>query len=82
MTYGPLAAFMIEIFKSKIRYTSISIPYGIATGDIGDGSLLIVPILGSILGSFYLGLIWSFLLPLISFLILVLFRKSFEIKEN
>jgi len=79
MTYSPLAAFMIEIFNEKIRYTSISVPYGIATGDIGDGTLLIVPILSAVLGSFYLGLLWSAIVPLISFIMIIFAKKHLKI---
>jgi hypothetical protein len=35
MAYGPLAAFLVELFPARIRYTSISLPYHIGAGWIG-----------------------------------------------
>lgn len=35
MCYGPIAAALCEMFRAKVRYTSVSLPYNIATGWIG-----------------------------------------------
>lgn len=35
MTYGPLAAVMVELFPTRIRYTSMSLPYHIGNGWFG-----------------------------------------------
>ena len=35
MVYGPLAAWLVELFPTKIRYTSMSLPYHIGNGWIG-----------------------------------------------
>lgn len=35
MTYGPVAALLVELFPSRVRYTSMSIPYHIGTGYFG-----------------------------------------------
>lgn len=35
MTYGPVAALLVEMFPARIRYTSMSIPYHIGTGYFG-----------------------------------------------
>jgi MFS family permease len=35
MTYAPVAAFMVELFPARVRYTSMSIPYHIGTGYFG-----------------------------------------------
>jgi hypothetical protein len=35
MTYGQVAAILVELFPAKIRYTSMSIPYHIGTGYFG-----------------------------------------------
>jgi len=45
MVYGPIAAFLIEAFPAKIRYTSFSLPYHIGNGWFG-GTL---PLLGALL---------------------------------
>ncbi len=69
MCYGPLGAFLVEFFPAKIRYTSISISHGIGTGDIGDGTLVIAPILVLLLGNIYAGLIWSSVVPIATSLV-------------
>jgi hypothetical protein len=35
MTYAPVAAFLVELFPARVRYTSMSIPYHIGTGYFG-----------------------------------------------
>jgi hypothetical protein len=35
LVYGPIAAFLVEIFPVKIRYTSMSLPYHIGNGIFG-----------------------------------------------
>ena len=35
MTYGPVAALLVELFPAKVRYTSLSVPYHIGTGYFG-----------------------------------------------
>ena len=48
MVYGPIAAFLVELFPTKIRYTSMSLPYHLGNGVFGG----LVPIIGlSLLGA-------------------------------
>ncbi len=42
MVYGPIAAFLVELFPTKIRYTSMSLTYHIGNGVVGG----LVPIIG------------------------------------
>ncbi len=42
MTYGPIAAYLVEAFPAKIRYTSISLPYHIGNGVFGG----LLPLIG------------------------------------
>lgn len=35
MVYGPIAAFLVESFPSRVRYTSVSLPYHIGNGYFG-----------------------------------------------
>ena len=35
MVYGPIAAFLVEAFPAKVRYTSLSLPYHIGNGIFG-----------------------------------------------
>jgi MFS family permease len=76
MCYGPMGAFLVELFPARIRYTSTSISHGIGTGDVGDGTLLIAPILVLSIGSIYAGLIWSTVIPLVSSIIALHFLKE------
>lgn len=45
MVYGPIAAFLVEMFPTKIRYTSMSLPYHIGNGVFGG----LVPFIGVLL---------------------------------
>ncbi|MBL7741450.1 MAG: MHS family MFS transporter [Chitinophagaceae bacterium] len=49
MVYGPIAAFLVEIFPTKIRYTSMSLPYHIGNGVFGG----LVPFIGLLLTTSY-----------------------------
>ncbi len=37
MVYGPIAAFLVELFPARIRYTSMSLPYHVGNGVFGGG---------------------------------------------
>ena len=47
MAYGPIAAFLVELFPTKIRYTSMSLPYHIGNGVFGG----LVPFLATLLAT-------------------------------
>ncbi len=47
MVYGPVAAFLVELFPTKIRYTSMSLPYHIGNGVFGG----LVPFIATLLSS-------------------------------
>lgn len=48
MVYGPMAAFLVELFPTAIRYTSMSLPYHIGNGVFGG----LVPFLGTLMVEF------------------------------
>jgi MFS family permease len=56
MVYGPIAAYLVEAFPAKIRYTSVSLPYHIGNGVFGG----LVPLIGlyscEATGNIYAGL--------------------------
>jgi MHS family proline/betaine transporter-like MFS transporter len=58
MVYGPIAAFLVELFPTKIRYTSMSLPYHIGNGVFGG----LVPFIATLItvspGSDYLSGLW------------------------
>jgi MFS family permease len=48
MVYGPIAAFLVELFPTKIRYTSMSLPYHVGNGVFGGLTPFIAVLLGTI----------------------------------
>lgn len=48
MVYGPIAAFLVELFPTKIRYTSMSLPYHIGNGVFGG----LVPFIATLITTF------------------------------
>ena len=49
MAYAPIAAFLVELFPTKIRYTSMSLPYHIGNGVFGG----LVPFIATLLSASY-----------------------------
>ena len=52
MVYGPIAAFLVEFFPARIRYTSMSLPYHIGNGVFGGG----VPFIATLLAATFTGI--------------------------
>lgn len=51
MVYGPIAAFLVELFPTKIRYTSMSLPYHIGNGVFGG----LTPFIATLFSTIYAG---------------------------
>lgn len=58
MVYGPIAAFLVELFPTKIRYTSMSLPYHIGNGVFGGLVPFIATLIISYPGSTPLSGLW------------------------
>ncbi len=58
MVYGPMAAFLVEMFPTKIRYTSMSLPYHIGNGVFGGLVPFIAILITTTKGSNYLDGLW------------------------
>jgi MFS family permease len=56
MVYGPIAAFLVELFPTKIRYTSMSLPYHLGNGWFGGFLPLIAASITVATGNIYAGL--------------------------
>jgi len=56
MVYGPIAAFLVELFPTRIRYTSMSLPYHIGNGWFGGFLPLIAASIVVFTGNIYAGL--------------------------
>ena len=76
MVYGPIAAFLVELFPTKIRYTSMSLPYHIGNGVFGG----LVPVIGlsiiSATGNNLAGLFYPIAVAAICFVVGLVFIKE------
>ena len=76
MVYGPIAAFLVELFPTKIRYTSMSLPYHIGNGVFGG----IVPLVGTYFvsktGNIYAGLYYPIGIALMTFFVGMFFIRD------
>jgi len=80
MVYGPIAAMLVEMFPTRIRYTSMSLPYHIGNGWFGGLLPTTAFALVAFKGDIYYGLWYPIIIALITFVIGVLFVK--ETKDN
>ncbi len=69
MVYGPIAAFLVELFPTKIRYTSMSLPYHIGNGWFGGMLPLLATALVAATGDIYYGLWYPIIVAVMSFVI-------------
>lgn len=69
MVYGPIAAYLVEAFPAKIRYTSMSLPYHIGNGIFGGLLPVIGLYIGASTGNIYAGLIYPIVIALITVLV-------------
>jgi MFS family permease len=82
LSYGPLAAFLVEMFPLKIRYTSMSLPYHVGYGIFGGMSLVIATYLiekaqaANIVDYYLAGLNYPLVLMSISLTIGLLYLKE------
>jgi len=77
MVYGPIAAYLVEAFPAKIRYTALSLPYHIGNGVFGG----LLPLIGlSVVaqtGNIYAGLYYPIIVAGLTFVV-----GSFLLKES
>jgi MFS family permease len=76
MVYGPIAAFLVETFPARIRYTSLSLPYHFGNGWFGGFLPLISTALVARTGNIYAGLIYPIVVALLTFVVGSLFLKE------
>src|SRR5689334_23518218 len=76
MVYGPIAAYLVEAFPAKIRYTSLSLPYHIGNGVFGG----LLPVIGlSVVantGNIYAGLYYPVVIASLTFIVGSLLLKE------
>jgi MFS family permease len=77
MVYGPIAAFLVELFPARIRYTSMSLPYHIGNGWFGGMLPLTAAALVAAKGDIYAGLWYPVIVAAITVVIgLIFIRES------
>ena len=76
LAYGPIAAFLVELFPTRIRYTSLSVPYHVSNGWFGGCAPFIATWLGSVTGSKFSGIFYPIFLAGMTFVIGMLFLKE------
>ncbi|MBK9990992.1 MAG: MHS family MFS transporter [Verrucomicrobia bacterium] len=69
MVYGPIAAFLVELFPTNIRYTSMSLPYHIGNGWFGGFLPLIAASIVVFTGDIYAGLWYPIGVAFVGFLV-------------
>jgi MFS family permease len=69
MVYGPIAAYLVELFPTRIRYTSMSLPYHIGNGWFGGFLPLIAASIVVFTGDIYAGLWFPILVAGAAFVI-------------
>jgi hypothetical protein len=76
MVYGPIAAYLVEAFPAKIRYTALSLPYHIGNGVFGG----LLPLIGLAVvaetGNIYAGLYYPIAVAAITFVVGSLLLKE------
>src|ERR1700684_2519276 len=76
LVYGPIAAYLIEAFPAKIRYTSLSLPYHIGNGVFGG----LLPLIGlssvAATGNIYAGLYYPMIVAGVTFIVGSLLRRE------
>jgi MFS family permease len=76
MVYGPIAAFLVEAFPAKIRYTSLSLPYHFGNGWFGGFLPLISTAIVSRTGNIYAGLAYPIVVALLTVVVGSLYLKE------
>jgi hypothetical protein len=74
--YGPLAAWLVELFPARIRYTSMSLPYHIGNGWFGGFLPTVSFALIAYTGNIYQGLWYPVIIALITFVVGGLFLRE------
>jgi len=76
MVYGPIAAFLVELFPTKIRYTSMSLPYHIGNGWFGGMLPLLATAVVAATGNIYNGLWYPVIVAMITLVVGTVFLRE------
>ncbi|HWJ99927.1 MAG TPA: MFS transporter [Xanthobacteraceae bacterium] len=73
MVYGPIAAWLVELFPTRIRYTGLSLPYHIGNGWFGGFLPATVFAIVAATGNIYSGLWYPIIVASMSFVVALIF---------
>ncbi len=73
MVYGPIAAWLVELFPTRIRYTGLSLPYHIGNGWFGGFLPATVFAIVAATGNIYSGLWYPIVIASMSFIVALIF---------
>jgi hypothetical protein len=76
MVYGPIAAFLVELFPTKIRYTSMSLPYHIGNGWFGGMLPLLATAIVAATGNIYNGLWYPIIVAMMTVIVGFVFLRD------
>ena len=76
MVYGPIAALLVEMFPTRIRYTALSLPYHIGNGWFGGFLPITAFAIVAATGNIYAGLMYPIIVAAMTFIIGVLFVRE------
>ncbi|HYU15906.1 MAG TPA: MFS transporter [Candidatus Acidoferrum sp.] len=76
MVYGPIAAYLVELFPTKIRYTSMSLPYHIGNGWFGGMLPLTATAMMAASGNIYQGLWYPIVVSVLTVVVGVIFLRE------
>jgi MFS family permease len=85
LVYGPIAAWLVELFPTRIRYTSMSLPYHIGNGWFGGFLPATAFAIVAATGNIYSGLWYPIVIAAMSFVVAVIFlpeTKDVDITRN
>ena len=76
LAYGPIAAYLVEAFPAKVRYTSVSLPYHLGNGVFGG----LLPLIGlglcATTGNIYAGLFYPIGVAALTFVCGMIFLRE------
>src|SRR6184192_4050056 len=81
MVYGPIAAFLVELFPTEIRYTSMSLPYHIGNGWFGGMLPLTATAMVAATGDIYYGLWYPIVVAVMSLIIGTIFLRETRTRD-
>ena len=76
MVYGPIAAFLVEMFPTNIRYTSMSLPYHIGNGWFGGMLPLLATAIVAATGDIYAGLWYPIVVAVMTLVVGAVFLRD------